>query len=267
VSVQELLSVEVSIRYGDVVAADAVAFSLRSGSVLALIGESGSGKTSIGLSILALLPRSARVSGSIRFAGEELITAGERRMRGLRGSKIAYIPQDAAACLNPFKTVRQQLWAFWKLGRHGAEKSEFERVLQAALSAVRLESALAGRYPRELSIGQCQRVAIANAVLRSPELIIADEPTSALDPITAAEVMSLLGGLRSDGRSLLLISHDLAAVSAVADEVGILHKGRLVESGDTGRIFRDPHDEYTKALIQAIPRISFEREMAGAAGV
>jgi len=249
----ELLQLELSIRYGDVTAVDSARLDIRPAEIVALVGESGSGKSSLALAILGVTPTGTTVKGNIRFAGKELLDLKAEERRRIRSRRLAYVPQDASACLSPWKTIRKQLQAFWKLTSPDPGIA-FEQAVTDALRAVALDSGVLDKYPAQLSIGQCQRVAIANALLRHPDLIIADEPTSALDMITAGEIMKLFAALRRNGTAILLISHDLSLAGAIADRIAILYRGRTVEFGTVNQIFDAPVHPYTRALFSAIPR-------------
>lgn len=249
----ELLQLELSIRYGDVTAVDSARLDVRPAEIVALVGESGSGKSSLALAILGVTPTGTTVRGNIRFAGQELLGLKSEERRRIRSRSLAYVPQDASACLSPWKTIRKQLQAFWKLTSPEPDIA-FEQAVTDALQAVALDSRVLEKYPAQLSIGQCQRVAIANALLRRPDLIIADEPTSALDMITAGEIMKLFAALRRNGTAILLISHDLSLAGAIADRIAILYRGRTVEFGTVNQIFDAPVHPYTRALFSAIPR-------------
>lgn len=248
----ELLQLELSIRYGDFTAVDAAKLQVRPAEIVALVGESGSGKSSLALAILGVMPAGATLQGSICFAGQELLKLTSEERRLIRSRRLAYIPQDASACLSPWKTIRKQLQAFWKLAAPDPAIA-FEQSVADALKAVALPIGVLEKYPSQLSIGQCQRVAIANALLRRPDLIIADEPTSALDMITAGEIMNLFAALRRNGTAMLLISHDLSLAGAIADRIAILYRGRTVEFGTADQIFDAPVHPYTRALFSAIP--------------
>jgi ABC-type dipeptide/oligopeptide/nickel transport system ATPase component len=250
---EELLQLELRIRYGGVTAVDSARLDVRPAEIVVLAGESGSGKSSIALAILGVMPTGTVLEGSVRFAGRELLGMKAAEMRMLRGRRLAYVPQDASACLSPWKTIRKQLWAFWKLSSPGP-RSEFEHALAGALESVTLDAGVLDKYPAQLSIGQCQRVAIANAILRRPELIIADEPTSALDMITSGEIIRLFSALRRGGTSVLLISHDLSLAGTIADRIAILHQGRIVEFGAAKAVLETPLHSYTRALLSAMPR-------------
>jgi peptide/nickel transport system ATP-binding protein len=217
--------------------------------MVGLVGESGAGKSLLQAAILGLLPASARVSGSIRFDGMEIVGAGQRAMRDVRGRRIAVVLQAARAALTP--TLRSDDWIDRALALHDVPKAERAVRLAHALEAVRLDPALLRRYPHQLSGGEAQRVSIALAVALRAELILADEATSALDVTVQAEVAELFRELRaSEGTAFLLVSHDLALVAGLAHRISIIERGRIVERGGP-EILEHPTDPVTQALVSA----------------
>ncbi len=227
------------------------------GEIVGLVGESGSGKSTVALSILRLLEhRGGTLQGEILFQGRDLLTLKQGEMRKLRGREIALVLQSAGSSLNPSLTIGAQLSEAWKAHRSrdpGAWKKQvFETFAQVRLPS---DESFLSRYPRQVSLGQAQRVLIAMAVLHRPALLIADEPTSALDAITQSEVLGLLRQLNHEMRmAVLFISHDLASVASICDRVAVLHAGQIVESGPVDQIFRRPVHAYTRMLLQALPR-------------
>lgn len=223
------------------------------GECVALVGESGSGKTTALLALLGLLgPATARVSGSVRVCGTQVLTATERDLRALRGARIALVLQSPQGSLNP--TMRLGTLMRRALARHGVKGSEARERMAEGLASVRLPESIGRRYPHEVSGGQAQRFAIALAVALGADVIAADEPTSALDVTVQAEVMGLLQRLRAErGMALLLVSHDLALVSTVADRVVVMRDGEVVEAGAAGQILAAPEHEYTRELLAAVP--------------
>ncbi len=219
--------------------------------IVGLVGESGAGKSLLQAAILGLLPASARVAGSIRFDGIEIVGASRRTMHGVRGSRIAVVLQAARAALTP--TLRADEWIDRALSLHDLPKAEREARLAHALDAVRLDPALLHRYPHQLSGGEAQRVSIALAVALRAELVLADEATSALDVTVQAEVAELFRELRaSEGTAFLLVSHDLALVAGLAHRINIIEGGRIVEHGGP-EILEHPSDPVTQALVAAKP--------------
>ncbi|MFC5666032.1 ABC transporter ATP-binding protein [Kitasatospora misakiensis] len=230
-----------------------VSFELAPGEALALVGESGAGKSLTALALLGLAPASARVTGSARLGGDELVGAPRALYRRLWGRRIALVPQDALAVLSPVHTVGDQL-AFAVRSVRRAGRREAERLAAAALEQVGIPAARARAYPHEFSGGMRQRAAIAMAMVNRPELVVADEPTTALDPRAQAQVLGTLAELReSTGAALLLVTHDLGIVAAHADRVAVLYAGRLAESGPAGQVLADPRSPYTAGLLAALP--------------
>ncbi|WP_416393838.1 MULTISPECIES: dipeptide ABC transporter ATP-binding protein [unclassified Curtobacterium] len=224
-------------------------FALHAGETLGLVGESGSGKSTIGRALAGLVPV---VAGSVEVDGSDLRTARGGRLRELR-SRVGIVFQDPASSLNPRQTIG------WSIAEpllvHGTASSpeRAERVREL-LVAVQLDPSWAERFPHQLSGGQRQRVAVARALALRPALVIADEPTSALDVTVQAAVLDLLAALQQDfGFGMLLISHDLAVVRQLADEVVVLHDGRVVERGATDAVLDDPQQDYTRMLLAAAP--------------
>ena len=254
---EALLSVRLSASYANKpnVLRD-VSFEMQPGEILGLVGQSGSGKSTIALSILKLLDlKGGAVTGEIRFQGRDLVSCSEREMRGLRGRRIGLVLQSPLSSLNPALKIGTQLAEAW--GAHASGTHEQCRgAIEAALQSVSIAEsrALLRRRPSQLSVGQAQRVLIAMAILHRPALLIADEPTSALDIITQAEILRLFARLnQSFGMGILYISHDLISVSSICHRIAILHQGEIVECRQTEQVFRDPAHPYTRQLIAALP--------------
>ncbi|MGE0797834.1 MAG: ABC transporter ATP-binding protein [Lautropia sp.] len=246
-------------RGGVVKAVDGVSFRIGAGEVLGLVGESGSGKTVTGFSLLGLIEPPGRiVGGSIRFEGQELVGVGAKHLRGIRGRRLAMVFQDPTMTLNPVLTIVQQMGLAMRAHERcsdGALRARCIEVLTAVGMpdpARRLEA-----YPHEFSGGMRQRVAIAIALLHRPPLIIADEPTTALDVSIQAQILAEMKELvRELGTSLLWISHDLAVVSSLADRIAVMYAGRIVETGPTGDVLRDPRHPYTRGLLDSLPAVA-----------
>jgi|SRR5580700_2509544 ABC-type glutathione transport system ATPase component len=254
-----LLSARVSVRYGEkpAVLRD-VEFEIRHGEVLGLVGQSGSGKSTLAMTILGLLDgKRAQIEGMIGFEGSELLTLGERDLRGLRGRKIALVLQSPLSSLNPALKIRTQLKEAWRAHASGPA-AECDRAIRAALQSVSLPSTdeFLRKYPSLMSVGQAQRVLIAMAIMHRPALLIADEATSALDVITQSEILALFRELnRAFGMAILYISHDLASVAGICDRIAILHEGQIVETGTTEQVLLSPRHEYTQRLMAAMPKM------------
>jgi len=233
---------------------DHVSLTLERGETLGLVGESGCGKTMTALSILRLLPETARVvGGEVRLEGEDLLAAGEARLRAVRGGKVGMVFQEPMTALNPVLTVGEQvaevLRAHLGLGRAAAWQRAIELLTRVGLPAA---SERASAYPHQLSGGLRQRALIAAALACDPVLLIADEPTTALDPTLQAQVLVLLAELRRErGMGLLLISHDLGVIAESCDRVAVLYAGQVVEEAPARALFASPRHPYTAALLGA----------------
>jgi len=243
-------------RSGVVKAVDGVSFSVARGEVLGLVGESGSGKTVTGWSILGLVDPPGRiVDGSIKLDGEELIGAGEERLRTHRGRDVAMIFQDPMMTLNPVLRIDTQMIEAVTAHEQVSQPAARARA-RAALEAVGIgapDERLAA-YPHQLSGGMRQRVAIAIALLNGPQLLIADEPTTALDVTIQAQILAEVQALCAErGTALIWITHDLAVVDGLADRIAVMYAGRIVEQGPVGAVFAHPLHPYTRGLIGSVP--------------
>lgn len=230
-----------------------VSFSLQKGEVLCIVGESGSGKSSILLSIMGLLPENARVEGEIIFRGRDLLKLRESERRRLRGRDVGMIFQEPSSYLDPLFTVGSQIAETYEGHFPDRKKESKDKTLEAMKKAgiPRAEEKF-GMYPHQLSGGLKQRVCIAMAIVCEPELLLADEPTTALDVSVQKRILTLLRKLRSEGKSVILVTHDFGVVAEVGDRVVVLKEGRVVERGDVFEVFDSPKDLYTKTLIEAI---------------
>ncbi|MDO8612872.1 MAG: ABC transporter ATP-binding protein [Dehalococcoidia bacterium] len=242
---------------GAVRAVNNVSLSLRRGEILALTGESGAGKTSVGLSVLNLLPYPGRITaGRIIFNGTDLLSLPPEEMRRVRGREIAMVFQDPATGLNPVLSVGAQveeiITAHLSVSKREARDRSLEALAQMGLPD---PQEVARRYPFHLSGGMAQRVMIAIATALDPKVLIADEPTSALDVTVQAAILDDLRQLqRRSGTSILLITHDLGVVAQMADEVAVMYAGSIAESGDVRTVFERPRHPYTWALLRSRPR-------------
>jgi peptide/nickel transport system ATP-binding protein len=248
------LSVEgLTVRFGARKVVDGATFTLAPGRILGLVGESGSGKSMTAFAIARLLPQGAAATGRVILGGEDLAALPEAAMCDRRGRDVAMIFQEPMTALNPLHTIGAQvaetLLIHGGMARAEAEERAALRLARVGLPPGRFPPSL---YPHQLSGGQRQRVGIAMAVALRPKLLIADEPTTALDVTTQAQVLNLLRELvAEEGMSLLLITHDLAVVSGMADEVAVMQEGRIVEAGPAEAVFRTRRHPYTQALIAA----------------
>lgn len=260
---EPLLSVALAVDYPrrPAVVRD-VRFTVEPGEIVGLVGESGSGKSTVALAILGLLKfRGGSVSGQIRFRGRDLARLSEREMRQIRGREIGLVLQSPHASLNPALKIRTQLEEAWRAHARGSRQERRAQILRAMRNvSLPADDAFLDRHPRQLSVGQAQRVLIAMSILHGPALLIGDEATSALDVITQAEILKLFAQLNRDmGMAILYISHDLLSVASLCRKVVILHEGQVVDAGPAERIFREPGHEYTRRLIEAIPANPFEQ--------
>ncbi len=227
------------------------------GECLGLVGESGSGKTALLLAILGLLPRTAQVRGSIRYRGQELLGMDARQLRAIRGARIAMVFQDSMSALNPYMRVIDQLSEIPQVHRGMSRRAAEQRALEM-IEAVHIgePARRARQYPHELSGGMRQRIMIAMALIGEPDMVLADEPTTALDVTVQAQILSLLQEMRtSTGAALLLVTHDLGVVARLADRIGVMRAGRMVEQAECEQLFSHPHHPYTQALLRAVPHL------------
>ena len=239
-------------------AADRVSFALDKGKTLALVGESGSGKSVTALSIARLLGSlgATHPSGEILFKGQDLLKADERTMRGIRGEAITMVFQEPMTSLNPLHPIEKQVGEILELhGTRGRAKIRARVVALLEEVGIPDPTGRLGAYPHQLSGGQRQRVMIAMALANEPDLLIADEPTTALDVTVQAQILKLLKDLQARrGMAILFITHDLGIVRRIADDVAVMQKGRIVETGPTADVFRVPQHPYTRMLLAAEPK-------------
>lgn len=232
-----------------------VSFDLAPGSCLALVGESGSGKSVTARSLIGLAGKRSKVSAqTLAFKGQDLLSLNQRAWRNVRGKDMGFILQDALTSLDPLRKIGREIDDALRIHTRLSPTARAERVIELLTSVGLDDPALrAGQLSGELSGGMRQRALIASAIALEPGLIIADEPTTALDATIAAQVLDLLGTLRQQGSGMLLISHDLAAVSRVADQIAVMQNGRIVETGSTEQVLGDPQHPYTQRLLAAVP--------------
>jgi len=251
-----LLAVErLVVRFGETRVVNEVSFSIDAGEKFALVGESGSGKSISALSVLRLV-EGARTSGAIRLAGNDLLACSEARMRAIRGRDVSMIFQEPMTALNPLFTIGNQIGEALSLHEGlgaGAARARAIELLQR--TGIPDPQRRVDSFPHQLSGGQRQRAMIAAAIACRPKLLIADEPTTALDVTIQAQILSLLEELQRElGMAVLFITHDLNLVRRFADRVGVMERGRLVETGPTRRVFEEPSHPYTKRLLESRPR-------------
>lgn len=232
------------------------------GEIVGLVGESGSGKSTMALAILRLLHfRGGNVKGEVRFGGRNLLELSEKAMRRIRGRDVGLVLQSPIASLNPSMRIGDQIYESWCAHREDCSRSFGRHDAIELLERVSLtvDEAFLRRYPRQLSVGQAQRVLIAMALVHRPRLLIADEPTSALDAVTQSEILQLFSRLSGEmAMGILFISHDLLSVASICRRVAILSAGHIVEFNSTEEVFRRPAHPYTRALIASIPKLPVE---------
>ncbi|MGC7153006.1 dipeptide/oligopeptide/nickel ABC transporter permease/ATP-binding protein [Paenarthrobacter ureafaciens] len=253
------LSIRFPGRFGDTAIVDNVSFTVREGETMGLVGESGCGKSITSLAVMGLLPKTAHISGSIKFDGKELLDpktghSDPKAYLGLRGEQIAMVYQDALSSLNPSMKIKEQME---QLTKRGGRKTPTELLEMVKLDPVRTLAS----YPHELSGGQRQRVLIAMALSRSPKIVVADEPTTALDVTVQKQVVDLLNELREQlGFAMVFVSHDLALVASLAHRITVMYAGQVVESAQASELLQNPKHEYTRGLLGAV--LSIEADAA-----
>ncbi len=251
------LSVRVLIaRYsssqGSVYAAENVNFELEEGQSIGIAGESACGKSTVGLSLIRMLS-GGTIQGEIMFNDESILDLSESEFNErFRWKKISMIFQGAMNSLDPVFTINDQFVEVLK--QHGFD-GDFEKTILDAMKSVSLDENVLKKYPHELSGGMKQRVIIAMALLLKPEFVIADEPTTALDVLIQAQIINLLKKLKKEGMSFMLITHDLAVLSEIADKIGIMYAGQMVEFGSSFEIYKNPKHPYTQGLLKSIPTL------------
>ncbi len=250
-SLLEVRDLQVDFGRRRIAAVRGVDFSLDAGQRLGVIGESGSGKTVTALAVMGLLPENAHVAGSVVLDGQQIVGLAERGLARLRGNTVSMVFQEPMTALDPTMRVGRQVAEVLRL-HQGAESGPARERVVAMLAEVGLSDAdrIADAYPHQLSGGQRQRVVLAMALINSPSLVICDEPTTALDVTVQALVLAKLDEvLDASGAACLFISHDLAVVSQVCDQVLVMLDGRIVESGTVEKLFTAPEHPYTRGLV------------------
>mgnify|MGYP001221758587 FL=1 len=243
-------------QHSAVDAVKGISYDLEKGKTLGIVGESGSGKTVSGMALMGLLPPTAQIEGQVLFNNEDILGSDKKRLQRLRGAEIALIFQNPLAALNPVFSIANQMieTICW---HHNVTKKEARKQAIALLDRVKITDPQRriDDYPHQFSLGMCQRIMIAMTLSMKPALLIADEPTASLDVTTQKEILELMDELKEEYQmSMIFISHDLGVVLERCDEVAVMYLGSIVEQGKPQDIFKNPHDSYTKKLIDAIPK-------------
>jgi peptide/nickel transport system ATP-binding protein len=253
------LSVDYKTSHGNIHALENVEFQLEDGESIGIAGESACGKSTLGLTIIRMLQGGNIVSGKITFNGESILDMSDSKFDGnMRWKEISMIFQGAMNSLDPVFTIKQQFDDLLK--QHGFGDNA-DKITRDAISAVNLDYTILKKYPHELSGGMKQRIVIAMALLLTPKFVIADEPTTALDVLIQAQIVNLLKNLKKNGMSLMLISHDLAILSEVAEKIGVMYGGKMVEFGTSAEIYRNPKHPYTQGLLNSIPTLRKQKKL------
>ena len=246
------LSAQYHISKGSVYAVDDIDFDLTDGESIGIAGESACGKSTLGLSIIRML-LGGTTNGEILFDGNSLLNISESEFtEKFRWKKISMIFQGAMNSLDPVFTIKEQ---FIEILKQHHFTGNFDETIVNAIHSVSLNDVVLKKYPHELSGGTKQRVIIAMALLLKPKFVIADEPTTALDVLIQAQIVNLLKKLKKDGMSFMLITHDLAVLSEIADKIGIMYGGHMVEFGSSHEIYKNPKHPYTQGLLESIPKL------------
>jgi peptide/nickel transport system ATP-binding protein len=267
---QEILTVEdlqitFETRRGLVYAVNGIGFQIRKNEVFGLVGESGCGKTVTALSLTKLLPNNAEYSGSVKFRDSDIFALRPKELNRLRRNRIATIFQDPFAYLNPVLKVGDQMKEVAREEDEVDEKEQIEKTLRSV--GLPNASQVMNFYPNQLSGGMSQRVMIAMALIRKPELIVADEITTALDVTIQAQILNLLNQIRQEyGLAILFITHDLGLVAQLCDKVAVMYAGTIVEQSDVRTLFENPLHPYTKGLFNAVPKIGSKEIISGIPG-
>ena len=257
----EFISIEnLTTRYntskGLVHALEDVSFSIENGESIGIAGESACGKSTLGLSIIRMITNGKIYSGKIEFDGKSLLNVSDSNFdNDIRWKEISMVFQGAMNSLDPVFSIEHQFEEV--LSQHDFQ-GDSKKLILDSLASVNLDESVLKKFPHELSGGMKQRVVIAMALILKPKFVIADEPTTALDVLIQAQIVNLFKQLKKDGHSFMIISHDLAVLSEVAEKIGIMYGGRMVEFGDSKDIFLEPKHPYTKGLLESIPVLSKE---------
>ena len=250
----ENLTTRYNTSKGLVHALEDVTFAIDKGESIGIAGESACGKSTLGLSIIQMISNGKIYSGKIQFDGQSLLDISDDEFdKKIRWKEISMVFQGAMSSLDPVFSIQEQFDEVLK--QHNFEGDSKQSIIQS-LNSVNLDESVLKKFPHELSGGMKQRVIIAMALILKPKFVIADEPTTALDVLIQAQIVNLFKKIKKDGQSFMIISHDLAVLSEVAEKIGIMYGGRMVEFGDSEEIFLEPKHPYTKGLLESIPVLS-----------
>ncbi|MDC0200073.1 ABC transporter ATP-binding protein [Candidatus Nitrosopelagicus sp.] len=254
----ENLTTRYNTSKGLVHALENVSFTIDEGESIGIAGESACGKSTLGLSIIRMISNGKIYSGKIQFDGNSLLDVNDDDFdKNIRWKEISMVFQGAMNSLDPVFAVQQQ---FEQVLKQHNFKGEMKKTIIESLTSVNLDESILKKFPHELSGGMKQRVIIAMALILKPKFVIADEPTTALDVLIQAQIVNLFKKLKKDGQSFMIISHDLAVLSEVAEKIGIMYGGQMVEFGDSSEIFLEPKHPYTKGLLESIPVLSKDKK-------
>ena len=252
----ENLTTRYNVSKGLVYALEDVSFAIEKGESIGIAGESACGKSTLGLSIIRMISNGKIYSGKIQFDGKSLLDMSNADFdKNIRWKEISMVFQGAMNSLDPVFSVQQQFEEILK--QHNFKENIRQAIIQS-LNSVNLDESILKKFPHELSGGMKQRIVIAMALILKPKFVIADEPTTALDVLIQAQIVNLFKKLKKDGQSFMIISHDLSVLSEVAEKIGIMYGGRMVEFGNSSEIFLEPKHPYTKGLLESIPVLSKE---------
>ena len=242
---------------GIVQAVDDVSFSLEDGESIGIAGESACGKSTLGLSIMRIVPDDSISSGDITIDGKSILKMSKSEFaKNVRWKDISMVFQGAMNSLDPVFTIEEQFVEVLKQHRYDGD---YKQKISEIVKSVGLTQDVLKKYPHELSGGMKQRIVIAMALLLKPKFVIADEPTTALDVLVQAQIINLLKKMKKDGMSIMLITHDLAIISEVAEKIGIMYAGKMIEFGSASEIYKNPKHPYTQALLRSIPRLKGDK--------
>ena len=255
ISVENLIT-RYNVSKGLVYAIEDVSFAIEKGESIGIAGESACGKSTLGLSIIRMISNGKIYSGKIQFDGKSLLDMSNADFdKNIRWKEISMVFQGAMNSLDPVFSIQEQFEEVLK--QHNFKENIRQTIIQS-LNSVNIDESILKKFPHELSGGMKQRIVIAMALILKPKFVIADEPTTALDVLIQAQIVNLFKKLKKDGQSFMIISHDLSVLSEVAEKIGIMYGGRMVEFGDSSEIFLEPKHPYTKGLLESIPVLSKE---------